>query len=179
MARRIVALFVGGLMAVAFVVPAQADFGTTSVPCGDGSVSVTPNNLWPPNHKMRTVTLSFEETGTPPAVNNGNIIQLTVNSITYDEAGREHGRFAHDNPDYSGVGSQDLGFDTVDGSDPATVTIKLRSERFGHDMDGRQYTIDLTCADLGSGVTGTPYPDDGPTSQSVDLTVTVPHDRGH
>jgi len=165
------AVVLGALTATAMALPAaRADFGTSSVACGEGTVTYSPSNLWPPNHKMRTVTLKFEEAGT--GEDNGNFIGLQVNSITYDEQGHEKGATARHSPDFTGVGNNDMGTDTVDGSDPATVTVQLRSERMGTDRDGRTYTINVTCIDFGEPNVTDPY-----NSASADLTVLVPHNR--
>ncbi len=172
--RRIFALILGGMTVLAMATPAAyADFGQSTTPCNDGTVTATPTSLWPPNHKMRAVTLKYEESGANE--DNNNIIQLSVDSVTYDEFGSEHGKFRKDNPDFTGVGNKDLGIDTTDGSDPATVTIQLRSERFGHDRDGRTYTIGVTCSDLGFGTSGVPTVGDTADSNTATITVTVPH----
>src|SRR6476646_4991725 len=104
MRQKLFALVLGLLTAGALVAPAaRADFGTGSVACGEGTVSINKTHLWPPNHKMRNVTLSFDEAGT--GEDNGNAIGLQVDGITYDEQGSEKGATARHTPDFTGVGS--------------------------------------------------------------------------
>src|SRR5581483_6171090 len=104
MRRKAFAVALGVVTAFAMALPAaRADFGTGSVPCGEGTVTFSPSNLWPPNHKMRTITAKFDEAGT--GEDNGNFIGLQVNSITYDEQGHEKGATARHAPDFSGVGN--------------------------------------------------------------------------
>src|SRR5690242_18756219 len=132
MRQKLIAVAVGVITAAALVAPAaRASFGTGSVTCGEGTVTYSPSNLWPPNHKMRTVTLSYDESGI--GEDNGNTIGLQVNSVTYDEQGSEKGATARHTPDFTGVGNVGSGTDTADGSNPATVTVQLRSERMGSD----------------------------------------------
>src|SRR5882672_2686228 len=118
MTKKALALVLGAVTAIAMVVPAaRADFGKDSVTCGEGTVSFSPKNLWPPNHKMRTVTLAFDEAGL--GEDNGNFIGLQVNGVTYDEQGFEKGATKRHSPDFTGVGTNDMGTDTADGTDPA------------------------------------------------------------
>jgi hypothetical protein len=71
---------------------------------------------------------------------------------------------AQQGPDWSGTGS------TGTATDPrtATTTAQVRAERSGH--GARTYTIQVTCMDMG----GTSMES---SSQTVDATVTVPHDQ--
>src|SRR5215469_16926369 len=54
--------------------------------CGDGTVVVTPETLWPPNHKMKTIGITYVETA-PDA----DTISLTINSITDNELAEDPG----------------------------------------------------------------------------------------
>lgn len=87
-------------------------------------LSADPNELWPPNHKMKDVTVNYTSSDNCP----GSVsCQVTVTS---DEA-------------VSGTGSGDTSPDWV-------VTdnhhVKLRAERAGNG-DGRVYTITVRCTD--------------------------------
>ena len=68
-------------------------------------------------------------------------------------------------PDETGDGH--IGMSTDPGT--ATTTVQVRAERSGKGT-GRVYTIPVTCMDMG----GTSMES---SSQTVDATVTVPHDQ--
>ena len=93
-------------------------------------VSVTPDSLWPPNHKMVPIQATVIATDNCPGVS----YELT--SITSDEPdnGKADGNTVNDiqNAD---IGMMDLEFD-------------LRSERAGN-QDGRTYTIVYSASDNG------------------------------
>jgi len=143
------------------------DGGTASVACGDGTVTVTPAKMWPPNHKMKDVTLNYDET----SADDGDTIGLTVTSISNEEEGTEKGSTRRHGPDDAGEGFTDTGTDTTP-SDPATVVIQLRKERLAKPKDGRTYTIEVECTDAGD-VSLEP-----PTTDTASITVFVPHSRG-
>ncbi len=81
-------------------------------------------DLWPPNHKLRTITLSG---ATDP---DGNPIAWTVTGVTQDEP-------------TNGLGDGDTAIDAVLGSGN---TLQVRAERSGLG-DGRVYRIAYTVAD--------------------------------
>jgi hypothetical protein len=89
------------------------------------SVSVSPNNLWPPNHKY--VTVNATATYSDNADSNPT---LTLVSVTSDE------------PD-SGLGPEDLPNDIVIVND---LRFRLRAER-DENGDGRVYTITYRVTD--------------------------------
>ena len=168
-----------GLVVVAgFALPVQAtpgnphQGGTGTIACNDGTVTWSPTTLWPPNHKMQTIDISYADTD-----NDGDSTSITVGAITHDQA-------ASDGTDeLNGSGPPGEGLDwagtgnTGSGSDPdtpATTTAQVRAERTGRDKTGRTYTIEVTCSDSG----GSDLSEMFGETQTVDLTVTVPHDQG-
>jgi hypothetical protein len=91
-------------------------------------VSVSPDSLWPPNHKMHTIQANVTATDNCPGVS------YVLTEITSDEPdnGTGDGDTVNDiqNAD---IGTPDLEFD-------------LRSERAGG-QDGRIYTVTYTATD--------------------------------
>ena len=134
-----------------------------STACGDGTILVTPETLWPPNHKLKTIDISYVET-TPDA----DTLSLTINSITDNELGQDPGTSG--TPDGCGPSDADWVFDStpVTNTDPnvAATTVQVRAERCGNDKAGRTYTINLTCATA-----------DDPTGVTIDVPVVVPHNH--
>jgi hypothetical protein len=168
-----------GILAAAAVIilsaapMAHANGGQANVLCSDGNITLSPSTLWPPNHKMVPITISFFQPCddgpglTPGSVCGTGPISLTVNSITSSEEPPGKGCGKPDpkqGPDWTGVGLTN----TVQ-NEPATVTVKpsVRAERCG-DGPGRVYDINVTCLDEELDEAGT-----------VDLFVTVPHDQGN
>lgn len=105
--------------------------------------------LWPPNHKMRTVTID-----TQTADNSSNVTLEA--SVVSSEA-----------PDLDGDGNTILDFTVPEiNQDTGEITLDLRAERKGNG-DGRTYTITITATD------------DSGNSSSADVKVVAPHDQGH
>jgi hypothetical protein len=88
------------------------------------SVTANPSELWPPNHKMKPVTLSIV------ATDSCSTVTCKIKSVTSSEAVR-------------GAGKKDTGPDWAITGD---LGLKLRAERYGNG-DGRTYTITLECSD--------------------------------
>ncbi len=105
------------------------------------NLSASPNTLWPPNHKMKDVTVNYTSTDNCPGP-----ISCQV-SVTSDEPVNE-------------VGDGNTGPDWI-------VTdnhhVKLRAERSGTG-DGRVYTITVSCTDqvgnIGTATTTVTVPHD-------------------
>ena len=144
--------------------------GQATVGCGDGVITYSPITLWPPNHKLATINISFAETHPEAAPDAGpetlglQVTGISSNQDTEDAAGGA-GCGPANNPDWVFDPSLILGAtgdDTVTVSDP----VQVRAERCAQDKTARVYTIDVTCSDEGG-------------TDSVPLTVTVPHDKGH
>jgi hypothetical protein len=129
-----------------------ADTCTSSVTVVDttppaiASVSAGPESLWPPNHKMRDVVVSVEVTD---ACDSGVRAPVcTITGITSNEPVNDLGDGNHA-PDWEFTGG---------------LTARLRSERSGLGT-GREYTLEVTCADV-----------EGNTTLGATI-VTVPHDQ--
>ncbi|MDQ6610684.1 MAG: T9SS type A sorting domain-containing protein, partial [Bacteroidota bacterium] len=88
------------------------------------NMSANPDNLWPPNHKMRDVTINYTSTDNCPGVINCHL------SVTSNEP----------------VNGQGDGNTAVDWIVIDDHHVKLRAERSGGG-DGRIYTITATCTD--------------------------------
>ena len=136
--------------------------GIGQVPCNDGVVVVSPSHLWPPNHKMVTVDLSYIDNN-----NDGDAVQLAINSVSSNQDAPD-GTSECDpkGPDWV------IGPTPVSNTDPnsAATEVQLRAQRCG-DKGSRVYDINVTCSDGPEG--GNPT-----RSETVDMLVTVAHDQG-
>jgi hypothetical protein len=169
---------VAATAAVAFAVPSIATpghpaGGNGEIACGDGTVAWDPTSVWPPNHKMQTVNVAYTSGQDDAQYDTSSI---TVDMITHDQYltdGTEMNGSGHTLIDFEGVGNSG----TADEGEPAATTAGVVGERSGRDQTGRTYTITVTCSDYTDGMP----PVEGVTSESdtVNLTVTVPHDQGH
>jgi hypothetical protein len=90
------------------------------------SLTVTPNTLWPPNHKMKAVTVSA--TATDTCSGNAPVCQITTISSNEPINGPGDGNTA---PDWQITG---------------LLEANLRAERSGT-ATGRIYTLEVTCED--------------------------------
>lgn len=168
-----VAVALVGIASVASA--ANRNGGTGSVACNDGTVTWTPTTLWPPNHKMATINITYTDSD-----GDGDSTQVAVGMITDNQIvnGQElqgSGQpTAQQGPDFSGTGNTGSG---SDGGSPATTTAQVRAERSGTDPNGRTYTIQVMCTDSG-GVDPSDPSEANMQMQTVDLTVFVPHDQG-
>lgn len=108
------------------------------------TVSATPTKLWPPNGRLVPVTISGTITDTGSGVN-----ASTVEYVVEDE--------------YSEV--QPFGKITLGSAGNYSLNILLRAGRRGNDLNGRQYTIQVSAKD-NAGNRGVQW-----------VQVTVPHDR--
>lgn len=124
------------------------------------AVKVSPDTLWPPNHKLVTVTLTG---ATDP---DGDKTTLTITSVTQDEP-------------LNGLGDGDTAPDAA--SVPArTDQVQIRAERSGTG-DGRVYRISFTVSDGKDKCTGTVYvgvPHDQSGDPAVDTTSVVVNSFG-
>jgi hypothetical protein len=141
--------------------------GQAQVPCGDGTITYSPVTLWPPNHKLKTIDISFAESEATP---DGDTLGLQVTDISSNQdtqvAAGGFGCGSNKVPSNNWVFS-----DTPvtgapgDDVDPVTTSVKVAAERCGKIKTARVYTIDVTCTDEDA-------------TDSVALTVTVVHDHG-
>jgi hypothetical protein len=92
--------------------------------------SASPSSLWPPNHKMKDVTVTYSTTGGCGSVD------CTISSISSNEP-------------VNGLGDGDT---APDGQLVDAHHVKLRAERGGNGT-GRIYTITITCTDSGGHTT--------------------------
>jgi hypothetical protein len=175
-----VAIF--AMAAVALARPASAankiEGGTASVPCGEGQVVYSPIQLWPPNHQMRTISITYIDNGAAGATqgdNDGDQETLTINSISDnqvaddDAGGKGCGHpTSKQGPDWT------FSSNPINSTDPQNIgtTVQVRSERCAKDKtEPRIYTISVTCGNPDAGSSSNPT--------TVDLNVTVPHDKAH
>ena len=97
-------------------------------------VSVSPDSLWPPNHKLHTIHANVIATDNCPGVS------YVLSDITSDE------------PDNgTGDGNTDADIQNADFGTP-DLEFDLRSERAGG-QDGRTYTVTYTATDVGNNST--------------------------
>jgi hypothetical protein len=138
--------------------------GTTD-PSDAGTITWSPAVVWPPNHKLVPVTISWTEKSSNPVDSDSNTLKVTgITSVGADGQGTGSGQpTAKPGPDFTGVGNAAT---AADGS-AATVTVYVRAERAGTEKAGRTYTIQLSCQ---SGM------EQAGSSMAV---VTVPHDMGN
>ena len=133
------------------------DVGTGSTACSvdtavstdSGTLSWTPTTLWSPNGSLVPVTLTYSG----PHDQNGEVLNLTVNSITSSDGG----------------GSSTIGTSTpgAEGGAAATAQVSIEASRAGSNPNGRTYTINVTCSEV----------EGGSLPQTVNIQVTVPHNQ--
>ena len=150
---------------------------TSSAPCNDGTVTASPAILWPPNHKLHTITVKYSESD-----NDGDTISITgIAESMVDGSGAAnaegHGAgqpTAQQGPDY--VGPSNL---PANGTDPgsATTSVQIRSERAGTvgNGSGRVYSLTVSCKD-GMAVDPNDAMEAAGQSGMATVFVCVPHD---
>jgi hypothetical protein len=161
----VAAIGVAMLVALSGVAGARSGGGTGTTACGNGTVTWDPAVLWPPNHKLVPVTISWTEGGeTTDVVPDQNTLSAdSVTSVGVDDKGSGQPT-KKQGADYAGVPTTS---ESVPDGQPATVTVYIRAERSGTDKAGRTYTVNLTCK---SG--------DDPDGHAMAI-VSVPHDMGN
>lgn len=165
---------IGGVVAFLLVLTPSAFAKHSSgdrqatVDCGDGVITYSPSTLWPPNHKMQDISISFAETETPDSDTLGLLVtDITSSQQAEDDAGGAGcgAASATQGPDFVIDDPAGVTGPAGDDVDEVTTSVHLRAERCAKDKTPRLYTIDVTCSDEG-------------TTDSVQLFVTVGHDKG-
>src|SRR5260370_18336247 len=108
-----------------------------SVGCGVGTILVTPETLWPPNHKLKTIGITYVET-----TSDADTISFTINSITDDQLSSDPGTVG--TPDGCGPSKDDW----VSNNTPVTntapnvaaTTLPVRAERCARSADRHYHT---------------------------------------
>jgi hypothetical protein len=118
--------------------------------------SVTPNVLWPPNHKFVTVTLTGVATDSLSGVNASTLRFHVVDEYGQVEPSGTITKIVTNGP----TGFR--GYESVDFS----FQVMLQASRLGTDKDGRHYTIDVTAGDIAG------------NASFASAVVVVPHDMG-
>ncbi|HMC51315.1 MAG TPA: hypothetical protein VKI64_01055 [Acidimicrobiales bacterium] len=155
--------------------------GTSSASCNDGTVSASPAILWPPNHKLVPVTVSYAEKG---GSGDGDGDQISVTKIDVSMVdgngnanveGKGAGQpTAQQGPDFS-VPSPLPG--PVADTSTWSVDVGIRSERAGTvgNGSGRVYSLNVTCHDQGGVDPSDPAELTGQDGMAT-VFVCVPHD---
>jgi len=145
--------------------------GTAQVTCGDGLVTYTPIMLWPPNHKLTQIDISFAEPQPESTTD------VALETLGIQVTGISSNQDAEDAASGSGCGAEtaagdDWVFDSTPVSGPAnddtatvSTSVQVAAERCAKLKTSRVYTINVTCSDS-----------DGSTD-TAQLTVTVPHSK--
>lgn len=160
---------------------ATRNSGTSSpVACtgggADGTVTVSPDTLWPPNHKLVNVTVSYADSDNDGGAM-GETTMVMITGVTETDGTTTSNAEMPDTLNGSGAPGSVQGPDAVvgptapgsDPSTPATAQVQLRAERSGTDGhgSGRTYAITVSCMDSTE-----------PGSSSATVDVFVPHDMG-
>ena len=165
-------------IAMAFPSSAASSGGSNHTACGNGTVTWSPTSIWPPNHKMQTVTISYVAPADNPSTNDTTTITvgaITDNQAASDGSGELNGSGQPTDQqglDWAGTGNSAT---SAEGS-TATTTAQVRAERSGHGKDGRTYSIQVMCSESTAG-SGMSADTDG--NGMATLTVNVPHDQGN
>ena len=181
--------------AAALAIPRDAsakkikDSGTYSVKClesdsniqGAATISITPANMWPPNHKLRDMTISMNLNNDSMTSDNYSfsIESITDDQVVNDDAGG-HGcgaKTKKQGADWLPLNTEQNPF-TVSGNlmsktdtianDPGSV--QLRAERCARDGT-RTYTLSVSCCDNRNSMT----PICDPTPEVLRVTVPKSH----
>lgn len=155
----------------ALAAPSNPAGGTQTASCNDGTITYSPTTLWPPNHKMQTINITYVDNDA-----DGDSTMIAVTNITDNQMTGGVEDVGAGNPhliDYA-AGAPGTGSDP---STPADTTAQVRAERSGKDQSPRIYTITVQCTDRGG---ADPADTSEATTQTgtATLTVTVPHDQG-
>jgi len=145
--------------------------GTAQVTCGDGLVTYSPIMLWPPNHTLTTIDISFAEPHPEGTTDTGpETLGIQVTGVSSDQDTQDAAAKSGCGPE-TGAGD-DWVFDTTPVSGPAnddtatvSTSVQVAAERCTKLKTSRVYTIEVTCTDS-----------DGSTDTAA-LNVTVPRSK--
>jgi hypothetical protein len=124
------------------------------------SVTVSPASLWPPNHKMRNVTLSIALPASATNLVAPVEVSLTVNDVTDDQvASDDAGEAGCGTSSKQGADWSPTDFSSLVATGPLQTTsdalvldgLRLRGERCAKDGT-RTYEISVTCCDTTNSV---------------------------
>jgi hypothetical protein len=181
------AVAAAGVAVPSFASSGDRTTGSSSVACNDGTVYYSPTTIWPPNHKMVPVHISYADTD-----NDGDTTTIAVTGVTETDGTTTSDATVPDTLNGSGApgsvqgpdAAADANYPPTAGSDPntpATWTEDVRAERSGTDGhgSGRTYTITVQCTDT-NGTDPSQTNEFGPNTETgtATFTVTVPHDQG-
>ena len=145
--------------------------GTAQVSCGDGFVTYSPIMLWPPNHKLTQIDISFAEPHPEGTTDTGSeTLGIQVTGISSDQDTEDAAGKTRCGPETAA--GDDWVFDSTpvvgapnDDTVAVATTVQVAAERCAKLKKSRVYTIEVTCTDS-----------DG-TTNSAALNVTVPHSK--
>jgi len=178
------ALGAAAVAAVGIAIPTFASGGPSaggSAPCinamtsqQDGTVTWTPSSLWPPNHKMKTITITYTA---PSDISNDQSV-ITIGAITDDQVAPDGSELQgsgqptdQQGADWSGTGNTNSGPEGT----AVTTNAQVRAERSGTSKAGRTYTIQVMCGEQDAGAAMLNPNEQG----TATVTVKVPHDQGN
>jgi hypothetical protein len=127
------------------------------------SLSLSTTTLWPPDHSMVPIAVTFSVTDNF-ALGNGTVTGFTITCNEPDESGDTNGGNGFLAPVPVTPAAMTYSSDGRSGS--STTMIQLRATRTGEGRAGRIYTIQATVADAAGNTTAAPV-----------ATVTVPHNQ--
>src|SRR4051794_12904773 len=117
--------------------PSNPQGGSGSTVCdgtptaSDATLAWSPTNLWPPNHKPRTIAITY----TDPDGTGAGSISIDIGQIVELPATTDDNGAGHTSPDYTGANT--TGDSVADNSTAVPKEpVTLLSERSGHDMAG-------------------------------------------
>src|SRR5438874_9828223 len=112
-----IAVLTVGALSPAGAAPHKSS-GNGSTPCNDGTITWSPTTLWPPNHKMQTITVNYTDND-----GDGDSTAVTIGAITDDQVAADGSEAVgsgqpadQQGPDWSGTGN------TGTATDPGTAT---------------------------------------------------------
>lgn len=144
--------------------------GVTTIACGNnGTITVSPTTLWPPNHKEVDITFVYADDSSDGTSD----VALAITQNLHDEVVADQ---EGDDEEMNGSGNtpfatDSLGGASMDSDGETTVVGYARSERSGRG-DGRVYEFDYM-ADADMGTDGC---ESDPDTAGDGILVLVPHD---